>query len=78
VYVTSKVYLKHLGSHVHVEVKQQLIYLKSHTFFHHVVLLSHRYTKVLDDAVEELQAITGQKPLITKAKKSVATFRLTT
>ncbi|MDW4467901.1 50S ribosomal protein L5 [Staphylococcus saprophyticus] len=33
-------------------------------------------TKVLDDAVEELQAITGQKPLITKAKKSVATFRL--
>ena len=33
-------------------------------------------TKVLDDAVEELQSITGQKPLITKAKKSVATFRL--
>lgn len=25
--------------------------------------------KVLDDAVEELQAITGQKPLVTKAKK---------
>ena len=33
-------------------------------------------SKVLDDAVEELQAITGQKPLVTKAKKSVATFRL--
>ncbi|WP_407922659.1 50S ribosomal protein L5 [Abyssicoccus albus] len=32
--------------------------------------------KVLDTAVEELQAITGQKPLITKAKKSIATFRL--
>src|SRR5699024_12834741 len=32
--------------------------------------------KVLDNAVEELTAITGQKPQITKAKKSVATFRL--
>ena len=33
-------------------------------------------SKVLDDAVEELEAITGQKALVTKAKKSVATFRL--
>ncbi|MCU5745148.1 50S ribosomal protein L5 [Staphylococcus sp. SQ8-PEA] len=33
-------------------------------------------SKVLDNAVEELEAITGQKPLVTKAKKSVATFRL--
>ena len=33
-------------------------------------------SKVLDSAVEELQSITGQKPLVTKAKKSVATFRL--
>lgn len=33
-------------------------------------------SKVLDSAVEELQAITGQKPLVTKAKKSIATFRL--
>lgn len=32
--------------------------------------------KVLDTAVEELQAITGQKPIITKAKRSIATFRL--
>ena len=32
--------------------------------------------KVLDDAVNELQAITGQKPVITKAKKSIATFKL--
>lgn len=32
--------------------------------------------KVLDTAVEELEAITGQKPVITKAKKSIATFRL--
>ncbi|MCK1975729.1 50S ribosomal protein L5 [Jeotgalicoccus huakuii] len=32
--------------------------------------------KVLDTAVEELTAITGQKPVITKAKKSIATFRL--
>ena len=33
-------------------------------------------SKVLDDAVAELQAITGQKPVITKAKKSIATFKL--
>ena len=33
-------------------------------------------SKVLDSAVEELQSITGQKPLVTKAKKSIATFRL--
>lgn len=32
--------------------------------------------KVLDDAVAELQQLTGQKPLITKAKKSVAGFKL--
>ncbi|MCE4957857.1 50S ribosomal protein L5 [Macrococcus caseolyticus] len=33
-------------------------------------------SKVLDSAVEELQAITGQKPMVTRAKKSIATFRL--
>ena len=33
-------------------------------------------SKVLDDAVAELQAITGQKPVITKAKKSIASFKL--
>lgn len=33
-------------------------------------------TKSLDVAVEELQTITGQKPVITKAKKSIAGFRL--
>ena len=32
--------------------------------------------KVLDDAVNELTQITGQKPLITRAKKSIATFKL--
>jgi len=32
--------------------------------------------KVLDTAVEELKAIVGQKPVITKAKKSIATFKL--
>ncbi|BAK95596.1 50S ribosomal protein L5 [Tetragenococcus halophilus] len=32
--------------------------------------------KNLDKAVEELQLISGQKPLVTKAKKSVAGFRL--
>ena len=32
--------------------------------------------KVLDAAVEELTQITGQKPIITKAKKSIAAFKL--
>ncbi|GAE26048.1 LSU ribosomal protein L5p [Halalkalibacter wakoensis JCM 9140] len=32
--------------------------------------------KALDKAVEELQDITGQKPLVTKAKKSIAGFKL--
>ncbi|MGJ9460399.1 50S ribosomal protein L5 [Oceanobacillus sp. CF4.6] len=33
-------------------------------------------TKALDSAVEELSLISGQKPLITRAKKSIAGFRL--
>lgn len=32
--------------------------------------------KLLDEAVAELTAISGQKPVITKAKKSVANFKL--
>jgi large subunit ribosomal protein L5 len=32
--------------------------------------------KLLDTAVEELAAITGQKPVVTKAKKSIAIFKL--
>lgn len=32
--------------------------------------------KALDDAVAELAAITGQAPVITKAKKSIANFKL--
>jgi large subunit ribosomal protein L5 len=32
--------------------------------------------KVMDFAVADLQAITGQKPLITRAKKSIANFKL--
>jgi large subunit ribosomal protein L5 len=32
--------------------------------------------KVLDDAVEELRTITGQKPLVTKAKASISNFKL--
>lgn len=32
--------------------------------------------KLLDSAVEELAAITGQKPVVTKAKKSIAVFKL--
>ena len=33
-------------------------------------------SKNLDEAVNELTLISGQKPLVTKAKKSIATFRL--
>ncbi|MEK4231126.1 50S ribosomal protein L5 [Solibacillus sp. FSL H8-0538] len=33
-------------------------------------------SKALDVAVEELTTITGQKPVVTKAKKSIAGFRL--
>ena len=32
--------------------------------------------KVLDGAVADLTAITGQKPIVTRAKKSIAGFRL--
>ena len=32
--------------------------------------------KILDTASEELRAITGQKPVVTKAKKSIASFKL--
>jgi large subunit ribosomal protein L5 len=32
--------------------------------------------KVLDTAVEELGAITGQRPVVTRAKKSIAVFKL--
>ncbi len=32
--------------------------------------------KLIDAAVGELTQITGQKPVVTKAKKSIATFKL--
>lgn len=32
--------------------------------------------KIIDGAVQELSMITGQKPVVTKAKKSIATFKL--
>jgi large subunit ribosomal protein L5 len=34
--------------------------------------------KVIDAAVEELSAVTGQKPVVTRAKKSEAAFKLRT
>ncbi len=33
-------------------------------------------SKVIDDVVDELAAIAGQKPMVTKAKKSIAGFKL--
>lgn len=35
-------------------------------------------SKLLDAAMEELAAITGQKPIITRAKKSIAGFKIRT
>jgi len=32
--------------------------------------------KIIDAAVEELRAITGQKPVVTRAKKAIASFKL--
>ena len=32
--------------------------------------------KLIDSAVAEMAAITGQKPMVTKAKKAIATFKL--
>ena len=32
--------------------------------------------KILDSAIEELAMIVGQKPVVTKARKSIATFKL--
>src|SRR5690349_17983392 len=32
--------------------------------------------KKIDAAVQEMQAISGQKPIITRARKSIATFKL--
>jgi large subunit ribosomal protein L5 len=33
-------------------------------------------SKLLDEAVEEMTQISGQKPIVTKAKKSIANFKL--
>jgi len=33
-------------------------------------------SKILDTAADELRSITGQKPVVTKAKKSIASFKL--
>ena len=32
--------------------------------------------KIIDSAVDELKAITGQKPIVTRAKKAIASFKL--
>jgi len=32
--------------------------------------------KILEDAVEEMQALAGQRPVMTRAKKSIAAFKL--
>src|SRR3954453_19535579 len=32
--------------------------------------------KIIDTAVEELRAVTGQKPIVTRSKKAIASFKL--
>jgi large subunit ribosomal protein L5 len=32
--------------------------------------------KIIDSAVDEIRAVTGQKPVVTRAKKAIATFKL--
>jgi len=32
--------------------------------------------KILDDAVEELAALAGQRPVVTRARKSIAAFKV--
>ena len=40
------------------------------------IVLNISNSKLLDEAVNELTLITGQKPVITRAKKSIAGFKL--
>ncbi|NIM03136.1 50S ribosomal protein L5 [bacterium] len=40
------------------------------------VSIAREDIKVLDEAVGELAAITGQKPIVTRAKKSISNFKL--
>lgn len=35
-----------------------------------------RTIKVLDDAIEEMAAFTGQRPVVTRARKSIAAFKI--
>jgi large subunit ribosomal protein L5 len=37
---------------------------------------ANRDAKVIDNAIRDLETVTGQHPVITKAKKSIAGFRL--
>jgi large subunit ribosomal protein L5 len=69
------------------EVKQKLIEKFNYTNVHQVPKLDKvvinmsvgdaiQNSKILDVAMKELEAISGQKPIITKAKKSIAAFKL--
>ena len=46
------------------------------TIFELMTALSATDSKAIDGAVRDLRAITGQQPMITRARKSIATFRL--
>jgi large subunit ribosomal protein L5 len=69
------------------EVRPKLIEKFSYKNFHQVPKLEKvvinmsvgdaiTNSKILDVAVAELQTISGQKPIVTKAKKSIAAFKL--
>jgi len=69
------------------EVRQKLVEKFGYTNFHQVPKLDKvvinmsvgeaiQNSKILDVAMKELETISGQKPIITKAKKSIAAFKL--
>jgi large subunit ribosomal protein L5 len=37
---------------------------------------AHEEAKLLDNAIEDLKTITGQKPVVTRAKKSISNFKI--
>jgi large subunit ribosomal protein L5 len=69
------------------DVKQKMIEKFGYTNVHQVPKLHKvvinmsvgeaiQNSKILDVAMKELESISGQKPIITKAKKSIAAFKL--
>ena len=76
---------------LHAYYKNEIVYQLMKKFSYHSVMQVPRVAKItlnmgigkamadkklLDNAVADLSAISGQKPIITKARKSVAGFKI--